>query len=251
MEIYTRLQSYTQARAQYKAQEIITVPPFTLIVHGELVYALPQHPITGADEPLQNLRRICAEHDWLLHVEFIEEFTPGLGEMLEQLGMSVNLEEAWLVATPSTLREPPAVPGITFVSLSSESDLEDVREGWNANVLGFDPQGTLGSDEDIEGFRRKLVTSRAFTTRLDSQPVGSGMYSEIYAGVAELIGISTLAGYRRRGIAALTTAHIAQSAFAAGVEVAYLTAAHEEARRIYERLGFNLRAHYRLYQDAR
>ena len=47
-----------------------------------------------------------------------------------------------------------------------------------------------------------------------------------------------MAEYRRRGIAGMLTAVMTQAAFAAGVRVAFLSAADERAGRVYERVGF-------------
>ncbi len=64
------------------------------------------------------------------------------------------------------------------------------------------------------------------------------MFNPPIAGLAELVGITTLEPYRRRGIAAFLTAHMTQVAFAQGVDTVFLTAADERAGRVYERVGF-------------
>jgi predicted GNAT family acetyltransferase len=51
-------------------------------------------------------------------------------------------------------------------------------------------------------------------------------------------GTTTLAEFRRRGIAAALTAHMVATAFAHGVEVVCLSAAGEHAGWVYERVGF-------------
>ena len=57
-------------------------------------------------------------------------------------------------------------------------------------------------------------------------------------GVAELVGIATLGPYRRRGVAASLTTYAAQTAFTLGVDLVYLSTTNPDARRVYERLGF-------------
>lgn len=143
-----------------------------------------------------------------------------------------------MLCTPETLRPPPVIPGLTLLALSSTSPFEEVEAGWNLNALGFDPAAAPGTPEEVEAFRRGLVTSRAFIARLNGQGVGAGMFDEIHDGVTELTGITTLMPYRGRGIAAALTAGAAQNAFAQGVQLAFLVADNEQAGRVYERIGF-------------
>jgi predicted GNAT family acetyltransferase len=94
------------------------------------------------------------------------------------------------------------------------------------------------SDEDAERFRQQLVTGRALTGRLGGEAVAAGAFNPPRGGLAELVGITTLAHARRRGVATSLTAQLARTAFACGVETAFLTAADDEAGRVYERVGF-------------
>jgi predicted GNAT family acetyltransferase len=57
-------------------------------------------------------------------------------------------------------------------------------------------------------------------------------------GVTELVGITTLGPFRRRGIAASLTAYMTDQALAHGATTVFLTAANEPAGRVYERVGF-------------
>jgi len=63
------------------------------------------------------------------------------------------------------------------------------------------------------------------------------------------VGITTLAEYRRQGIGAALTAAMTRAAFDSGVEVVFLIAANEAARRLYERLGFRTVAKLLEYQQ--
>jgi predicted GNAT family acetyltransferase len=64
------------------------------------------------------------------------------------------------------------------------------------------------------------------------------MYTMPIEGITELVGIATVPEFRRRGVATAVTAHVLQTAFAAGVDVACLSASDAEAGRIYRRVGF-------------
>jgi ribosomal protein S18 acetylase RimI-like enzyme len=94
------------------------------------------------------------------------------------------------------------------------------------------------SDTEVMQFRQELTQACAFSAQLNGRPAGAGMFVAPYDGLTELTGITTLAPFRRQGIASALTAAAAQTAFAQGIEAVFLSAATEEAGRIYERLGF-------------
>ncbi|MBI3959927.1 MAG: GNAT family N-acetyltransferase, partial [Chloroflexi bacterium] len=121
---------------------------------------------------------------------------------------------------------------------SAGSSPEDVAENWNINARGFDPSATLALPTDVLAFRDTLGKSRAFTARLDGVGISAGMYTDIIDGVTELVGIATLHESRRRGIGGALTAFVTQTAFADGASLAFLSAANEEAGRVYRRVGY-------------
>lgn len=55
----------------------------------------------------------------------------------------------------------------------------------------------------------------------------------------EIAGIGVSATFRRRGVAGALTTGLVQEAFAAGISVPFLMAAHEAEKRIYDRAGFS------------
>ena len=115
--------------------------------------------------------------------------------------------------------------------------MEEICERLDTNALGFDPQAERATTQEAEKFRQELILSRAFTARLDEQPVGAGMFTEIHEGLTELVGITTLKRFRRRGIAATLTAYMTQIAVRQGATLTFLVASDEQAGRVYER-GF-------------
>ena len=70
------------------------------------------------------------------------------------------------------------------------------------------------------------------------KPVAVGMVSEAYNSICELVGLATLADYRRQGIATAITREAVARAFEHGTEVVFLTAADERAGRVYQKVGF-------------
>ena len=143
-----------------------------------------------------------------------------------------------MICTPETYRPTPDVLGLVISTLSHESSVEEICERLDTNALGFDPQAERATTQEAEKFRQELILSRAFTARLDEQPVGAGMFTEIHEGLTELVGITTLKRFRRRGIAATLTAYMTQIAVRQGATLTFLIASDEQAGRVYERVGF-------------
>jgi predicted GNAT family acetyltransferase len=124
--------------------------------------------------------------------------------------------------------------------VTADSSLAEIRENLDTNERGFHPAGAIpATDADAAAFRPQLVTARGLTARLDGRAVGAGLVEAPFGGVAELVGITTLAPSRRRGVATTLTATMARTAFAQGVSLAFLGASDPGARRVYERVGFH------------
>jgi ribosomal protein S18 acetylase RimI-like enzyme len=238
-----RLHSYLCVKAELD-HAVVSLPSFSLSVHAtdtspETNCAFPRaQPPEEWSRAILTLRRAFVERQRRPYVRFLESLSPALASALSVAGFVEVQRASVMLCTPETLHFPSAVSGLTLHSLSSTSPFEDVEAGWNLNALGFDPTAALATPEDVERFRRSLVTSRAFIARLNGEGVGAGMFDEVRNGVTELAGITTLAPYRCRGIAAALTAGATQSAFDQGVQLAFLVAANEQAGRVYERIGF-------------
>jgi ribosomal protein S18 acetylase RimI-like enzyme len=69
--------------------------------------------------------------------------------------------------------------------------------------------------------------------------VARSVVTDEWAGPAVgVFGVGVLPEYRRRGIGSALTSHLVAEGFAAGAKFAHLNPDTEEARRLYERLGF-------------
>ncbi|HEU5097698.1 MAG TPA: GNAT family N-acetyltransferase [Roseiflexaceae bacterium] len=148
------------------------------------------------------------------------------------------LRTAIFACTPATFHPAARVPGLQFIVLSDQSTIAEIQEGLDANALGFDPAAAPATEAEATAFRAELIASRAFTAKLDGQPVAAGMFTPPIRGIAELAGITTLAPYRGRGIGAAVTSEIARVAFAHGIDTAILRTDNPIAYRIYQRIGF-------------
>ena len=239
-----RLQAYF-CEASRAGKDVVSLPPFT-------IYLNPTDPASDAnlalpdESPGGDLRALLAQlhavfraRGSIPRITFLDAFAPALVSAVEQAGFVEEYRSPVLVCTPATLRPPEHIPGLCFVTLSQDSSLDEIREGLDANELGFDPTTSKRATEaEAEEFRRGLDTSRAFIARLHGETAGGGMYNPPYGGLTELIGIATLERFRRRGIGGALTAHMTELAFAAGVEAVVVRAADEHAGRVYRRVGF-------------
>lgn len=247
-DLPVRLQAYFHAKALHE-RTAFELPPSTAYLHEadpapDASFALPAEPpgedLRGA---LDALTALFAAHERTLRIQFVDAFAPDLGTRLAAAGLHLRAQAPLMTCTPATLHAAPALPGLESVIISSESPLEIVREGWNANALGYDLNAELATDAQVEEWRATLVTARGFTARLEGQAVAAGMFEAVRAGLTELAGITTLVPYRGRGIAAWLTAQITATAFARGVEVAFLVPENDTAQRVYARIGYSIYTH--------
>jgi GNAT superfamily N-acetyltransferase len=246
--VIERLQRYLRQAAQRQA-EVVSVPPFTIVMRagasGQEASAIPELPVGNEVRAIvPALQGAVPALGHSLHFTFLAEFAPDLASALQANGYEEVSRTQLLTCTASTLRPAPAVPSLTVVTLDASSSLDELREGLDANEQGFDPAAAPTTVAAAEEFRRELLANRAFTARLGDTPVGAGMFTPPVAGVTELVGITTLEPFRRQGIGAFLTAYAAQTAFALGVDLVYLSTSNPAARRVYDRLGFQPQATY-------
>ncbi len=246
MTITERVQQYViESRRQTRTAAL--VGPFTVLLHPtdgaiESNVAIPHTPPSEAQVQHwhEALRTAFVSQGRLPAIQWIAAFAPHLASTLQAMGFSEHQRETLLVCTPETrLRTPAPGAGLTFVTITDASPLDEVRESLDVNEFGFDPTAAQpATNEQAAQFRTTLRAARAFTARLHGRPAGAGMYTAPMAGVTELAGIATLEQYRGQGIASALTAHMASAAFAQGCDLVFLWTANPAARRAYEHAGF-------------
>lgn len=247
------LQDYLRFKAQ-QHHEVVSSPPFTLFFHTTdsspaSNYAIPDASgSSDLQDSLTRLLTIFTERARNPSLQFIEEVFMHLTTVPRSSGWSKVERSQVMICTPETYRPAPDVLGLAITTLSHESSVEEICEGLDTNALGFDPQAERATIHEAEEFRQDLILSRAFTARLQEQPVGAGMFTDIHEGLTELVGITTLEPFRRRGIAAALTAYMTQIAFHQGATLVFLIAADEQAGRVYERVGFHPHATHVVYE---
>ena len=222
-------------------RETVRVAPFTAYVDRErpLKYFSFALPDPGTAELPPELTEVFAERDRTARVEHFEELNPHLREALEAAGWSLSERAPVMACTPEALVVPPAPDGLVLERVGPDAAEPLVRALLAAQKTAFeDPHGV--GEADVTKLRAWAAEAPVFAGLIDGEVVGAGLASKIARGVAEVAGVATLPAFRRRGIAAAITAAAAAAAFEAGAELAWLTAADEDAARLYGRAGFAL-----------
>ena len=243
-ELIESLQAYLR-RAAAHTRQVYPCPPFHLYLHPSdsfryFNYAIPDQPIDAlASEELDALEAAFAARDRSLRFEFLHEYTPRLRSILDALGVPLEGENPLLTCSRETWTAIAPPPGLQIHRLTPDSPDEDLAADIDVGNRGFDEEGRDPTPERIADLRRRLgLGSQYFLARLDGEPAGVGAYTVMLDGITELVGIATLSEYRRRGIAAAITAEMSRHAFEQGAQMVFLTAADDDASRVYQRAGF-------------
>ncbi len=243
-ELISALQAY-QRKASEHARQVVEHPPFHLFLHPDdsfrfFNYAIPDQPIEVLTEAqIETLRADFAARGRTLRFEFLHEYTPKLRLLLDDLGVPIESENPLLACTPQTWHAVEQPAGLVVRRLTTASSEVEIAASINVGSAGFGEHGRGATPERIADLRRRLgAGNEYFVAWLGDTAVGVGGYMVPLDGFTELVGIATLPEFRRRGIAGAMTAEMARQAFATGVATAFLTAADDDASRVYQRAGF-------------
>jgi ribosomal protein S18 acetylase RimI-like enzyme len=204
-------------------------------------FALPE-PDSGAAElaaALPALREAYASRGRNARTEHIEALCPALEEVLLADGWVLSERMPVMVCTPDRFVRPPVPEGLNVQLLDGMSSEELVTGFLTAQRIAFKDESPI-TDEEIVRWRTRAATHFFVAGLLGDVIAGTALCSQIAQGVTEVGGVATPPEYRRRGIAASVTAAAVAAAFAAGAEVAWLTAAGASAQGIYARAGFGV-----------
>lgn len=242
IDLTNRIQAYI--RHQYEDQEVVDAGLFSVYfdkssTKPEFNLAVPTQRTVENEDDLLLMEDVFWQRRLSPRVRFLDAYNPALTTLLGQNGYVLAREDMVLACTPETARPAPKMPGLTTLVLSGDSSLEDMKEGMQqTSQLGFDPFATRMLDTDAEMFRKTLVTGQAFVLRLHKEPVTAGMFKEIFDGLTQVAGITTLENYRRQGFGAYLTGYMTKYAFSRHVEIVFLTTAVDGTENVYRRVGF-------------
>jgi len=242
-QVIQPIQAYLRHTAE-AGHQLRLVGPFTIFLHPTdtspgASYAIPdREDYPDWAEATERLAHAFRAEERRPSVKFLEEYAPRLVPTLSEAGFAVEWQGEVLACTREQLRPAPAVPGLSIVTLTADSSIEEIMEGLDANELGFDPNAAPASEAAATEFRRTLTDCRAFTARVEGKAAGAAMFNSVREGVTELVGIATMEEFRRRGVAASITAFVAESAFIVGARLVFLTTDNAQAAHVYRRVGF-------------
>jgi ribosomal protein S18 acetylase RimI-like enzyme len=171
-------------------------------------------------------------------IEAFAELRPGLVAAADSAGWARAMTAPVLVLEPEALAAPPSASGGAYRPLDREDAprLEAALRGQHVAFGGAptDP----GALDWLPSLRAGLRDGRVRAGAVDvaGTPV-AGAVLQYGGGIAELAGVWTHPDHRRRGHARVACHALLAEAFAAGLPLAWLSAA-EGALRLYEGLGF-------------
>ena len=202
-----------------------------------LNYAVPDDHSEPTVEDVVRLAATYKRHDLRPRVELVPDLAPAAVVTLCRAGfehegllplMTLNARSVVEVARPDGIE-------IVFADDPAEfTALVEVRH----TAFG---ESRSSATADAAHARATAECGGLAALAMDStsgEAIASGACLIPYEGVTELTSVGVLAAYRRRGIGAHLTATLAAAAIMTGVEIVYLTPAHDEGERLYERVGF-------------
>jgi ribosomal protein S18 acetylase RimI-like enzyme len=230
--------------ARAEDSEMLTIGPFRVALSQDKGAPLLSWVtlVEGAAEAetvkaVPKLKTALKKHKAPLEIEYNEAVFPNVGAWLEAAGLKLAERNPLMACRPQTFK-PFIAAEVHLTQLGPRAT--------TAELEAFQQiRWTDGGDADrpvppIEQLREALaVPSSVFLLAwIDWETAGTGV-SHSLKGAAELVGVVTQKGLRRRGVAATITSELVRRHFVTGGDFVFLDAANEDAARVYERLGFS------------
>ena len=236
----SRIQSYLRIAASHQ-RDTEQIGPFLATFSRSsdnpfLNYAIPDDNATPSPADVRDLIVAYEKRSRKPRLEYIAQLAPAVEEALIDAGFRVEGHLPLMTCTPGSEQILPVPPGIELILPVSDADLLAAIAVQN-EAYG-DPEPDSAS---IVRLRNSLEAGGiAVLARITAtgEPVGAGVCSVPSNQTTEIAGIGVRAAFRRRGVAGAITTRLVQEAFAVGVSVPFLMAAHEAEERIYTRAGF-------------
>ncbi len=242
-ELLSLLMRKTIAGSSAGGRRVVDVGPFVAAIHETdpliwLSYALPwpgRSPEQFSRSHIVELRRLFREAGRTLRFEYFEPLHPWLGSFLSQNELQLQAAQPLMLCSPSDLR--PAHAGEVEVCdlMASDSD-ETLSQFMIVAKLCFgEPPSVL--PQEVETTRQNLRSGVYRSAYATVRGVMAGVGS-ISPANDELVGIGTLAPFRRRGVASTISSHLVSKHFQTGAPMAWLSAGDDAARATYQSIGF-------------
>lgn len=259
-----RIQAQMRAVA-HRQYEAVPAPPFTLFFHTTdplpfFNYAIPDAgadapaaPFANLAAPLARLRAEFQSRGRVPRFEFVEACAPALSAALEAEGFILENRAQLMVCPRGSERAAPAVAGLDVETLDARTPLEEFALFLDVQRLAFGlPSPKPATPEDARSLCDSLGDRFALLGRIGGRPVATAMIQPGSDGLTELVGVSTLEEFRRRGIGGALSFEAVRRAFGHRISLVFLSAADARAGRVYEAAGFSAAGHslfYRALED--
>ena len=241
-----RIQQYLRGAAA-RGRDVERVGPFlaTFDVRDAMPYvnyAIPDDGATPTAADVAALIDAYRQRDRLPRLEYLPVAAPDVEAALVAGGFVTEALLPGMVCGPSGLIALPVPDGIAFAAPASDEDWHAMEAAQHV-AFGVEPPPATASEraEAAARARERLAGGGLALLARDVETgavVGGGVATGPSDGVTEIAGIGVLETHRRRGVAGALTAALAGAAFAAGVEIAWLTPGDAGAHRVYARAGF-------------
>lgn len=211
--------------------------------------AVPIRWLVSWTEAIAGLRATFAAYERRARVELFAELWPGLDAVLEAAGFTVEGRAPVMASDTAPKHAFPApLPIRRLDGATPPPLLRACLEG--AAATFHEPVAILAPGE-LERMQEGLAAGTLRSAvALDHDLPAAGASLAGRGPVAELLGVWTAPAYRRRGLARALCACLLAEFFAAGGEIAWLTAGSSEALSLYLQLGFQDCGTHLDYADA-
>lgn len=244
LELLARLTRKTIAGSADVGRRVVDVGVFAAAVHevDDLVwvsYALPKPEATEEQfDPRQvaDLRALFASGGRVLRFEFFEPLHPWLAGRLERCGLKLQGAMPLMVCGPGDVR-PVESAGIEVRPLGPDDPDVLISQFLGTAKLCFG-EPPAATPQEVKATRQNLRTGayRSPYATAGERMAGVGSLS---SANDELVGIGTLPGMRRRGVATAVSGRLLSDHFAGGAALAWLSAGDEVAQATYRKIGFH------------
>jgi ribosomal protein S18 acetylase RimI-like enzyme len=211
-----------------------TVDPFYRNV------AIPVREVDDWRGAIAAMARVFEDRGRTPRLEFFSELWPGLAAALEASGFVLERRGELLVSGRLDLAQP-CVSSIAPRLLAGDDPPPRLAAFLAGAAEAFGEQAAVSAPGELErfadGLRQGALAAAMVPAEGEVTPV-SGATLVRAGGVAELAGVWTRAGWRRRGHARAVCALLLERFFAGDGEVAWLSAGDAAGAGLYRGLGF-------------
>jgi ribosomal protein S18 acetylase RimI-like enzyme len=203
-----------------------------------LNYAIPDDHATPSSADVAALVDAYEKRSLQPRLEYVAQLAPAVERVLIEAGFYVEGHLPLMTCTSASTQILPIPEGIELILPVSDADLLATisvqNEAYGASLPDSSAIVQLQGSLEAGGI---AVLARMKET---GEPVGAGVCTVPSNQTTEIAGIGVRPAFRRQGVAGALTTRLVKEAFAVGISVPFLMAAHEAEKRIYARAGFSV-----------